>query len=193
MGKAWHDDGRMMRKRNTFDDFIAAAERLIGDGYSSPGRLAVEGGSAGGLLMGAIANMRPELFALVVSRVPFVDVINTMLDASLPLTAGEWEEWGDPHRRDHYEYMKTYCPYTNVEARDYPTMLVKTSFNDSQVMYWEPAKYVAKLRALETSDHLLLLKTNMEAGHGGPSGRYDYLREVAFDYAFVLTQLEVGP
>jgi oligopeptidase B len=190
-GKTWHDDGRMMKKRNTFTDFIAAAERLVDEGFTSRERLVVEGGSAGGLLMGVIANMRPELFKVIISKVPFVDVINTMLDASLPLTAGEWEEWGDPHLKEQYEYMKTYCPYTNVEARAYPVMLVKTSFNDSQVMYWEPAKYVARLRALKTDDNVLLLKTNMEAGHGGASGRYDYLREVAFDYAFMLTRLGI--
>jgi oligopeptidase B len=191
LGKGWHDDGRMLKKRNTFTDFIAVAEHLAAEGYTSPARLIVEGGSAGGLLMGAVANMRPELFKVVVSKVPFVDVINTMLDASLPLTAGEWEEWGNPHVREHYEYMKTYCPYTNVERKAYPVMLVKTSFNDSQVMYWEPAKYVAKLRAHKTDDNELILKTNMEAGHGGASGRYDYLREVAFDYAFMLTRLDI--
>ena len=192
LGKPWHDDGRMTRKRNTFTDFIAVADHLRAEGYTSPDRLVVEGGSAGGLLMGAIANMRPDLFKVVVSKVPFVDVINTMLDASLPLTAGEWEEWGDPRRREHYEYMKTYCPYTNVERKAYPIMLVKTSFNDSQVMYWEPAKYVAKLREHKTDDNVLLLRTNMEAGHGGASGRYDYLRVVAFDYAFVLMHVEPG-
>ena len=192
LGKAWHDEGRMLRKRNTFTDFIAVAEHLAGEGYTSPARLIVEGGSAGGLLMGAVANMRPELLKVVVSRVPFVDVINTMLDASLPLTAGEWEEWGDPHVREQYEYMKTYCPYTNIERKAYPTMLVKTSFNDSQVMYWEPAKYVARLRAHKTDENVLLLETNMEAGHGGASGRYDYLREVAFDYAFMLTRLNIS-
>ena len=191
MGKAWHDDGRMMKKRNTFTDFIAAAEHLVSEKYTAPDRLAVEGGSAGGLLMGAVSNMRPELFEVVVSKVPFVDVVNTMLDDDLPLTAGEWEEWGDPRKKEHYDYMKSYCPYTNVAARAYPTMLVKTSFNDSQVMYWEPAKYVAKLRALKTDGNPLVLKTNMVAGHGGASGRYDYLREVAFDYAFVLSQLGI--
>jgi len=192
LGKPWHDEGRMLKKRNTFTDFIAVAEHLVARGYTSPARLIVEGGSAGGLLLGAISNMRPELFKVVVSKVPFVDVINTMLDASLPLTAGEWEEWGNPHVREHYEYMKTYCPYTNVEQQAYPVMLVKTSFNDSQVMYWEPAKYVAKLRDHKTDGNLLLLKTNMEAGHGGASGRYDYLREVAFDYAFMLTRLNIS-
>jgi len=192
LGKAWHDEGRMLNKRNTFSDFMAVAEHLRAEGYTSSERLVVEGASAGGLLMGAVANMRPELFKVVVSKVPFVDVINTMLDASLPLTAGEWEEWGDPRRREHYEYMKTYCPYTNVERKAYPIMLVKTSFNDSQVMYWEPAKYVAKLRDLKTDDNVLLLKTNMDGGHGGASGRYDYLREVAFDFAFILTRLGIS-
>jgi oligopeptidase B len=191
MGKPWHDDGRMLSKRNTFTDFIAVAEHLIGEGFTSPQGLLAEGGSAGGLLMGAVANMRPELFGAILSKVPFVDVINTMLDDSLPLTAGEWEEWGNPHVKEQYDYMKTYCPCTNLAARPYPAMLVKTSFNDSQVMYWEPAKYVAKLRTLKTDENVLLLKTNMEAGHGGASGRYDYLREIAFEYAFLLAQLGI--
>jgi len=189
MGKPWHDDGRMMRKKNTFTDFIAAAEFLIAEKHTSRDRLVIEGGSAGGLLMGAVTNMRPDLFKAVVSRVPFVDVINTMLDASLPLTAGEWEEWGDPRKPEDFAYMAAYSPYDNLAARAYPAMLVKTSLNDSQVMYWEPAKYVARLRTLKTDTHPLLLHTNMAAGHGGASGRYDYLHEVAFDYAFILTQL----
>jgi oligopeptidase B len=189
MGKAWHDQGRMMNKKNTFTDFIAAAEFLVAEKYTAKDRLAIEGGSAGGLLMGAVTNMRPELFKVVVSKVPFVDVINTMVDGSLPLTAGEWEEWGDPRRKPDYDYMLSYSPYDQVAAKAYPALLVKTSFNDSQVMYWEPAKYVARLRTVKTDDNPLLLKTNMAAGHGGASGRYDYLREVAFDYAFVLTQL----
>jgi oligopeptidase B len=191
LGKRWHDEGRMLSKRNTFTDFLAVVEHLAGERYTSREQLIAEGGSAGGLLMGAVVNMRPYLFKAIVSHVPFVDVINTMLDASLPLTAGEWEEWGNPHVREHYDYMKTYCPYTNVEGQAYPIMLVKTSFNDSQVMYWEPAKYVARLRDRKTDDNVLLLKTNMEAGHGGASGRYDYLREVAFDYAFMLTRLGI--
>jgi oligopeptidase B len=191
MGKAWHDDGRMMHKKNTFTDFIAAAEFLIAEKYTSKDRLAIEGGSAGGLLMGAVTNMRPDLFKAVVSRVPFVDVINTMLDASLPLTAGEWEEWGDPRKKEDFDYMLSYSPYDQMGARDYPALLVKTSFNDSQVMYWEPAKYVARLRTVKTDKNPLLFKTNMAAGHGGASGRYDYLHEVAFDYAFVLTQLGI--
>jgi oligopeptidase B len=191
LGKPWHDDGRMLKKKNTFTDFIACAEQLVSEGYTSPDRLAIEGGSAGGLLMGAVVNMRPDLFHVVVSKVPFVDVINTMLDESLPLTVAEFEEWGNPKKKDEYDYMKTYCPYSNLEAKDYPAMLVKTSFHDSQVMFWEPAKYVAKLRTVETDDNVLLLKTNMAAGHGGASGRYDFLREMAFDYAFVLWQLGI--
>jgi oligopeptidase B len=153
--------------------------------------LVIEGGSAGGLLMGAAANLRPDLFRLVISHVPFVDVLNTMLDATLPLTVGEYEEWGNPLVAEDYFYMKSYCPYTNVAARGYPAMLLKTGLNDSQVMYWEPAKYVAKLRTLKTDANPLLLKTNMGAGHGGASGRYDYLREIALDYAFLLTRLGI--
>jgi oligopeptidase B len=189
LGKAWHDQGRMMSKQNTFTDFIACAEHLIAEGFARRGALTIEGGSAGGLLMGAVVNMRPDLFRAVLTKVPFVDVINTMMDESLPLTVGEYEEWGNPHDRLEYEYMKTYCPYTNLSAKRYPAMLVKTSFFDSQVMYWEPAKYVARLRVLKTDDEALLLRTNMAAGHGGASGRYDFLHEVAFDYAFLLSQL----
>ncbi len=189
LGKAWHDQGRMLKKRNTFTDFIAAAEQLVAGGYTSKDRLVIEGGSAGGLLMGAVTNMRPDLFRLVVSKVPFVDVINTMLDESLPLTVGEFEEWGNPKIREEHDYMRSYCPYSNLASGPYPAMLIKTSFNDSQVMYWEPAKYVAKLRTLKTDASPLVLKTNMAAGHGGASGRYDFLREVAFDYAFILRTL----
>ena len=190
-GKRWHDDGRMMKKRNTFTDFIACAEFLIAGKWTCPGRLAITGGSAGGLLMGAVVNMRPELFHAVVSHVPFVDVLNTMLDESLPLTVGEFEEWGNPKKREEYAYMKTYSPYDNLRRTAYPAMLVKTSLNDSQVMYWEPAKYVARLRTLKTDQNVLLLKVNMAAGHGGSSGRYDHLHEIAFDDAFLLTQLNV--
>ena len=189
LGEDWREAGKLRRKRNTFTDFIACAEHLIGERYTSPARLAIQGGSAGGLLMGAVVNERPDLFRAVLSHVPFVDVLNTMLDASLPLTIGEYLEWGNPNVREDYEYMRTYCPYTNLSAQAYPAMLVKTSLNDSQVMYWEAAKYVAKLRALGTGGSLLLLKTNLGAGHGGSSGRYDALRETAFDYAFLLTQL----
>ena len=190
LGKRWHDDGRLLRKRNTFTDFIACAELLVGEGYTTHARLVIEGGSAGGLLIGATLNMRPDLSTAAVLRVPFVDVINTMLDASLPLTVGEFEEWGNPKLREHYEYMKTYCPYTNLAPRRYPAILVRTALNDSQVMYWEPAKWVAKLRTFKTDDRPLFLKVNLDSGHGGASGRYDALRELAFDYAFILTRLE---
>ncbi len=191
MGKPWHDAGRMMLKRNTFTDFIAAAEHLVASGYGAHDRVAIEGGSAGGLLMGAVANMRPDLFRVVLSHVPFVDVMNTMLDASLPLTVAEYEEWGNPNEEAAFRYMLEYSPYDNLAAKEYPAMLVKTSLHDSQVMYWEPAKYVAKLRSLKTDGNLLLLHVNMQAGHGGASGRYDYLKEIAFDYAFLLWQLGV--
>jgi oligopeptidase B len=192
LGKPWHDAGRMHTKQNTFTDFIAAAEHLIANRYTTPDRLVIEGGSAGGLLMGVVANLRPNLFRLVISHVPFVDVLNTMLDPTLPLTVGEYEEWGNPQVAEDYFYMKSYCPYTNLEPKGYPTMLVKTSLNDSQVMYWEPAKYVAKLRTLKTDVNPVLLKINMGAGHGGASGRYDYLREIALDYAFLLTHLNLN-
>jgi oligopeptidase B len=189
LGKAWHDAGRMARKMNTFTDFIACAETLVRERWTSPDRLVIEGGSAGGLLMGAVVNMRPDLFAAVVSEVPFVDVLNTMSDATLPLTVGEYEEWGNPANPDDYAVMRRYCPYTNLAAHDYPAMLVRTSFNDSQVMYWEPAKYVARLRTLKTDANPLVFRTNMGAGHSGSSGRYDFLREVAFKYAFALDRL----
>jgi oligopeptidase B len=192
MGKGWHDDGRMMKKKNTFTDFIAAAEHLVAEKYTSPARTVIEGGSAGGLLMGAVVNLRPDLFKAVITKVPFVDVVNTMLDETLPLTVGEFEEWGNPKKKDDYAYIRSYCPYSNLEGKAYPAMLVKTSFHDSQVMYWEPAKYVAKLRTLKTDREPLLLKTNMAAGHGGASGRYDFLREVAFDYAFMLWQFGIA-
>ena len=191
MGKAWHDAGRMMNKMNTFTDFIACSEYLVANKYGARDKIAIEGGSAGGLLMGAVTNLRPDLFKVVVSHVPFVDVMNTMLDASLPLTVGEYEEWGNPNEKKAYDYMLQYSPYDNLKKTAYPAILVKTSFNDSQVMYWEPAKYTAKLRTLKTDSNVLLLKTNMAAGHGGSSGRYDRFKEVAFDYAFMLTQLGV--
>jgi oligopeptidase B len=192
MGKAWHDDGRMMHKKNTFTDFIASAEYLVKQGYGSKDRLVIEGRSAGGLLMGAVLNMRPDLFHAALVGVPFVDVINTMLDESLPLTVAEFEEWGNPKEKPAFDYMISYSPYDNIEAKTYPNILVRTSFNDSQVMYWEPAKYVAKMRAMRTDHNSLLLKTNMNpAGHGGASGRYDRLHEVAFDYAYFLTQMGI--
>ena len=189
LGKPWHDAGRMMNKKNTFTDFIAAAEHLIAQKYTAKDRLVVESGSAGGLLLGAVVNLRPNLFKAVVSHVPFVDVINTMLDESLPLTVPEFEEWGNPKIKAEYDYMTSYCPYTNLKRHAFPAMLVKTSFNDPAVMYWEPAKYVAKLRTLKRDKTPLLLKTNMSGSHGGASGRYDRYREIAFDQAFILGQL----
>lgn len=193
LGKEWHDAGKMMSKKNTFTDFIASAEHLVKTGYTSKERLVITGGSAGGLLMGAVVNLRPDLFKAVVAYVPFVDVVNTELDETLPLTAGEWEEWGNPVKsKENFQYMLSYSPYDNVAAKDYPAMLVKTSLNDSQVLFHEPTKWVAKLRTLKTDKNPLLLKVNMGAGHGGASGRYDALRETAFDYAFILTQMGVA-
>jgi oligopeptidase B len=189
MGKPWHDAGRLMNKMNTFTDFIAVTEYLVAQGYGDARRVAMEGGSAGGLLTGAVANMRPDLYRAVLSHVPFVDVMNTMLDPTLPLTIAEYEEWGDPNQPKAFAYMLQYSPYDNLERKAYPAMLVKTSLHDSQVMYWEPAKYVAKLRTLKADDNVLLLETNMSAGHGGASGRYDYLKEIALDYAFLLQEL----
>jgi oligopeptidase B len=189
LGKPWHDAGKMLVKRNTFTDFIAAVEHLTAAGYGDPARVAIEGGSAGGLLMGAVVNLRPDLFRAVLSHVPFVDVMNTMLDDSLPLTVPEYEEWGNPNEESYFKHMLSYSPYDNLKPGGYPAMLVKTSLHDSQVMYWEPAKYVAKLRTLKTDSNPLLLVTNMQAGHGGASGRYDYLKEIAFDYAFLLREL----
>jgi oligopeptidase B len=188
LGKAWHDAGRMSRKMNSFTDFIAAAEELIARGWTSHDRLAIEGRSAGGLLVSAAVNLRPDLFHAASATVPFVDVINTMLDTSLPLTIGEFEEWGNPRDEEAYRCMRAYSPYDNVESKDYPVMLLNSSLNDSQVPYWEPAKLAAKLRALKTDENVLLLRTNLAAGHGGSSGRYDRLRELAFDQAFLLSQ-----
>jgi oligopeptidase B len=194
LGKPWHDAGRMQQKLNTFTDFIACAEYLGREQWMDPKRIAASGGSAGGLLMGAVINRRPELWRAVVLAVPFLDVLTTMLDTDLPLTVGEFEEWGDPRTAADYAYMRSYSPYDNLKAGAYPAMLVVTSLNDSQVMYWEPAKYVARLRTLKTDDRPLLLATNMGAGHGGASGRYDRLKEIARDYGFVLWQLGVsGP
>jgi oligopeptidase B len=193
LGKAWHDDGRMMHKKNTFTDFIASAEYLVAQGYGSKDRLVIQGASAGGLLMGAVLNMRPDLFHAALVQVPFVDVMNTMLDETLPLTVGEFEEWGNPKEKAAFDYMLTYSPYDNVVAKDYPNMLVRTSFNDSQVMYWEPAKYVAKMRALRTDHNTLIFKTNLDpAGHGGMSGRYDRLKDTAFNYAYFLAQMGIS-
>ncbi len=193
MGKKWHDQGRMLTKMNTFTDFIDVAEQLEKKGWAKKNATVIVGGSAGGLLMGAVANMRPELFKVVLAYVPFVDVINTMLDETLPLTVSEFEEWGNPKKKAEFDYILQYSPYDNVAKKAYPSMLVRTSYNDSQVMYWEPAKWVAKLRAVKTDDSALLFKIAMDpAGHGGQSGRYDRLRDLAFDYAFVLEQLGIA-
>jgi len=186
MGRAWYDDGKMLKKKNTFTDFIDVGEFLVAEGYTSRERMMANGGSAGGLLMGVVANMRPDLYTAIVAAVPFVDVINTMSDASLPLTAQEWEQWGNPSKPDEYAYMRSYSPYENVEHKAYPAMLVTSGINDSRVPYWEATKWVARLRALKTDGNPLLLRMNMDAGHGGSSGRYERLREVAFDYAFIL-------
>lgn len=189
LGKPWHDAGRMRNKINTFTDFIACADHLAAEGWMSPERIGASGGSAGGLLMGAVINLRPDRWRAVVLAVPFLDVLTTMLDTDLPLTVGEFEEWGDPRDPGDYAYMRRYSPYDNLRPGAYPAMLVDTSLNDSQVMYWEPAKYVARLRTLKTDDRPLLLVTNLGAGHGGASGRYDRLREIARDYGFLLWQL----
>jgi len=186
MGRAWYEDGKLMNKKNSFTDFIAVAEHLIDEKYTSQDKLVIGGGSAGGLLVGAVVNMRPDLFKIVVADVPFVDLMNTMLDETLPLTVIEWEEWGNPNEKEAYDYMRSYSPYDNVEAKAYPNMLLTGGLNDTRVNYWEPAKWTAKLRANKTDDNILVLKTNMGAGHGGASGRYDYLKEVAFEYAFIL-------
>ena len=185
-GEAWHDQGKMLLKRHSFTDFIACAKHLIAAGYTDADRLVIQGGSAGGLLVAAVTNMAPELFCGVLADVPFVDVVNTMLDETLPLTIGEFEEWGNPKLKPYYKYINSYSPYDNIVPQNYPAMLVQTSLNDSQVMYWEPVKYVARLRELKTDERPLLLNVNMDAGHGGASGRYDFLREMAFEYAFIL-------
>ncbi|BAY88731.1 MULTISPECIES: S9 family peptidase [unclassified Tolypothrix] len=192
MGRKWYEDGKFLQKKNTFTDFIACAEYLINEKWTASDRLVITGGSAGGLLMGAVMNLRPELFKAVVAHVPFVDIVTTILDTSLPLSAMEWEEWGNPNDPVYYDYMKSYSPYDNVEAKDYPDMLITAGLNDSRVKYWEPAKWTAKLRELKTDNNILLLKTNMGAGHSGASGRYESLRELAFEYAFILDRLGLG-
>jgi oligopeptidase B len=188
MGRAWYDEGKMFGKMNTFFDFIDCAEYLVRERYTSNDRLVAHGGSAGGLLMGAVANLGGDLFHAVVADVPFVDVINTMLDASIPLTAQEWEQWGNPVEAGAYGYMRKYSPYDNVRRGAYPRMLVTSGVNDSRVAFWEPAKWVAKLRTHKTDSHPLLLKMNMGAGHGGATGRYERLKETAFRYAFIIDQ-----
>ena len=192
MGRWWYEDGKLLKKKNTFTDFIDCARYLIYEGYTSPERLVARGRSAGGLLMGAISNMEPELFGGIVAGVPFVDVITTMLDDSIPLTAGEWDEWGDPRDEVFYDYMLSYSPYDQVEAKDYPAMLITAGLHDSQVQYFEPAKWVAKLRALKTDHNLLVFRTNMDAGHGGATGRYDVYKEQAEEYAFILKVVSSG-
>jgi oligopeptidase B len=192
MGRYWYDEGKLLKKKNTFTDFIACAEHLIAEKYTNPKKLFANGGSAGGLLMGAIVNMRPDLFKGIIAGVPFVDVITTMLDDSIPLTTGEFDEWGDPKEKKYYDYMLSYSPYDNVAAKDYPAMLVTTGLHDSQVQYFEPAKWVAKLRELKTDKNLLLLHTNMDAGHSGISGRFRRYKLASLQYAFILDQLGIS-
>ncbi len=191
MGRAWYESGKYLKKKNTFKDFISCAKELIKKKYTNPSKLAIEGRSAGGLLMGATLNMAPELFKAAIAGVPFVDVVTTMLDESLPLTVGEFEEWGNPKEKEYYDYILSYSPYDNVAAKDYPNILITAGLNDPRVHYWEPAKWAAKLTELKTNNSRLLLKTNMGAGHGGASGRYDYLIEKAFEFAFILDSLEI--
>lgn len=191
LGEQWYEDGKLLNKKNTFTDFISCAEKLIADKYTASDKLAIMGGSAGGLLMGAVTNMRPELFNTVVAQVPFVDVVTTMLDNTLPLTTQEYEEWGNPNEEEYYRYMLSYSPYDNIKAQNYPNMLVTVGLNDSQVLYHEPAKYVAKLRTMKTDNNILLLKTNMESGHGGATGRFDALKETAFELAFILDRVGI--
>jgi oligopeptidase B len=190
LGRAWYEHGRLMHKKNTFTDFIACAERLIALGYTAPERLAIHGASAGGLLVSAVTNLRPNLFQAVIARVPFTNVITAMLDPDLPLTVIEWEQWGNPQDPQAFDYMLSYSPYENVERKAYPHILVKAGLNDLQVPYWDPAKWVAKLRAHKTNDNRLLLVTNTGAGHGGASGRYDHLREDAQMWAFVIEHVK---
>jgi oligopeptidase B len=191
LGRHWYEDGKLLKKKNTFSDFVACAEYLIQQHYADPQKLFAKGGSAGGLLMGEVTNSHPELFHGVVAQVPFVDVITTMLDTSIPLTTGEYDEWGDPNQKEFYQYILSYSPYDNVEAKKNPHLLVTTGLSDSQVQYWEPAKWVAKLRSVKTDTTRLLLKTNLDAGHGGASGRFKRYREIAFIYAFLLDLADI--
>ncbi|HET8855266.1 MAG TPA: prolyl oligopeptidase family serine peptidase, partial [Salinimicrobium sp.] len=192
LGRQWYEDGKLLKKKNTFTDFIDCSLHLIEKGYTSADHLYASGGSAGGLLVGAVINMAPHLYKGVIASVPFVDVVTTMLDETIPLTTGEFDEWGNPEIEEYYFYMKSYSPYDNVTAQDYPNMLVTAGFHDSQVQYWEPAKWVAKLREFKTDDNVIYLDTNMDAGHGGPSGRYDSLKEIAEEYAFLLNLEEIS-
>ena len=191
MGRPWYESGKLLNKKSTFTDFITCAEHLIAENYTTSDKLVIQGGSAGGLLMGAVMNMRPELFKAVLAHVPFVDALNTMLDASIPLTVIEYEEWGNPNEKPYYDYIRSYSPYDNIEAKNYPNLLVTAGLNDPRVHYWEPAKWTAKLRASKTDSNRILLKTEMGSGHGGPSGRYDALKETAFEYAFILDVLGI--
>lgn len=191
MGYGWYEDGKWLHKRNTFTDFIAAAEDLIRRGYTGTNKLAAQGRSAGGLLMGAVVNLAPHVFQVVHAGVPFVDVVTTMLDPTIPLTTLEYDEWGNPEDKTYYKYMKSYSPYDNVTGQPYPHLLVTTGLNDPRVAYWEPAKWVAKLRELKTDDHQLLLKTHMGSGHFGSSGRFDHIKELAADYVFLLDKIGV--
>jgi oligopeptidase B len=186
LGFKWYEDAKFLNKRRTFEDFIACAEYLIEEKYTSKGNIVIAGGSAGGMLVGATMNMATDLYKAVVAHVPFVDVLNTMLDESLPLTPGEFKEWGNPKYEEFFRYILSYSPYDNVEAKPYPHIFVTAGLTDPRVTYWEPAKWVAKLRELKTNENLLLFKTNMDAGHGGASGRFDYLKEVADEYAFIM-------
>jgi oligopeptidase B len=189
LGREWYEDGKILKKKNSFTDFIASAEHLIQEGFTSKEKLAIMGVSAGGLLVGACMTMRPDLYKAVIAKVPFVDVINSMSDPTIPLTTHEYDEWGNPENKEQYEYMLSYSPYDNIKAVDYPNLLLTAGYNDPRVMYWEPAKFAAKLRELKTDDNLLLLKTNFHAGHAGSSGRYDFLKEVAFEYVFLIDRL----
>lgn len=186
MGRQWYEDGKLLKKKNTFTDYIDCSKHLIAQKYTSAEHLYAQGGSAGGLLMGAVVNMAPELYHGVIAQVAFVDVITTMLDDTIPLTTGEYDEWGNPNEKEYYDYMRSYSPYDNLKAQKYPNMLVTTGLHDSQVQYWEPAKWVAKIRTLKTDTNLLFLDTNMDAGHGGASGRFESLKELAKEFSFLL-------
>jgi oligopeptidase B len=186
LGRQWYEDGKLLKKKNTFTDFIDCSKYVIEQKYTSPEHLYAEGGSAGGLLMGAIVNLAPELYHGIIVQVPFVDVITTMLDDTIPLTTGEYDEWGNPNVKKYYHYMASYSPYDNVKKQSYPNMYVSTGLHDSQVQYWEPAKWVAKLRNMKTDDSVLFLDTNMDAGHGGASGRFEAIKELAKEYSFLL-------
>ena len=191
LGRMWYEDGKLLKKKNTFTDFIDCSKHVIAQKYTSPKHLYAEGGSAGGLLMGAIANMAPQLYNGIIAQVPFVDVVTTMLDETIPLTTGEYDEWGNPNKKKYYDYMLSYSPYDNVKEMDYPNMYISTGLHDSQVQYWEPAKWIAKLRVLKTNNNQLFLDTNMEAGHGGASGRFESLKELAKEFSFLLDLEEI--